>query len=92
MKTVARVLALCALPIVLGVGARYGFARIQGSCTAMVGPLLVRECHARQRLYQLRLEVAAATVGVLLAAAASAVLEHRRRRAVEHPNPTGGTS
>jgi hypothetical protein len=91
MKTVAYVLALCTLPIALGVGARYGFARIQGSCTAMVGPLLVGECHTRQRRYQLKFELAAATVGVLIAAAAAG-LEHRRRRVVEHPNSTGETS
>jgi hypothetical protein len=90
MKTVARVLVLCALPIVLGVGARYGFTRMQGSCTAMVGPLLVGQCHARQRQYQRRFELAAAAVGILIAAAAAG-LEHRRRRVVEQPNSPGGT-
>ena len=87
-----RHLVLCVVPVVFVLGAGYGFTRIQGSCTAMVGPLLTAQCHRRQREYQRRFEFAGAITGTLLAATLGTWLEHRRRRAVETANPKGEAS
>jgi len=89
MKVLLRHLILCALPIVFGTGAGYGFVRVQGSCAAMVGLLLSAQCHARQRQYQLKVQLAGAGVGTVFAATLGSWLEHRRRRTVQQANPTG---
>src|SRR5213075_2097649 len=39
MKTFARYLVLCALPVLFGAGSGYYFTTVQGSCGAMVGAL-----------------------------------------------------
>lgn len=82
MKTFLRHLVLCALPLGFGFGAGYYFTLIQGSCSAMVGPIFAGACHGRQRQYQLRFQLAGAATGTLIAASLGTWLEHRRRRAV----------
>jgi hypothetical protein len=88
MKMFLRHLALCALPLVGGIGAGYGFAAKQGSCGALVGPIFAAKCHGRQLEYQLKFQLAGTAFGTLIAASVGAWLEHRRRRAVQGtPSP-----
>ena len=92
MKRFFHHLLVCALPLAFGSGAGYGFTLIQGSCSAMVGPLFAGKCHGRQRDYQLRFQLAGAGLGTLIAATLETWLEHRRRRAVQPANPPGESS
>lgn len=88
MKTFLRHLAVCALPLVVGIGAGYGFALKQGSCGALVGPIFAAKCHGRQLEYQLKFQLAGTAFGTLIAAGLGAWLEQRRRRAVQGtPSP-----
>lgn len=92
MKLFLRHLVVCALPLVFGIGAGYGFTLIQGSCSAMVGAIFTAKCHGRQREYQIRFQLAAAGAGTVIAAALGTWLEHRRRRAVQPTTSEGGPS
>src|SRR5438094_10320827 len=67
MKILLRHLVLCALPILFGAGAGYGFTTIQGSCGAMVGALFAAKCVGRQREYLARFQLAGAGFGTVLA-------------------------
>src|SRR5690349_24985582 len=87
MKTLLRHLVLCSLPILFGWGAGYGFTFIQGSCGAMVGALFAGKCAGRQREYHVRFQLGGAGVGLVIAATVGALLEHRRRRAVQPSTP-----
>ena len=78
MRTVLRYLALCSLPLVGGAGAGAGFTQMQGDCVALVGPLLVSKCHARQLQYRHRFELAGVALGVVVAAGVGAWLQRRR--------------
>ena len=89
MKTFLRHLVLCALPIAFGFGAGYYFTFIQGSCSAMVGPIFSAACHGRQRQYQMRFQLAGAAAGTLIAASFGTWLEHRRRKAVQPTTSEG---
>ncbi len=92
MKLFLRHLAVCALPLAFGIGASFGFTRIQGSCTAMVGPIFSAKCHGRQREYQLKFQLAGTGLGTVIAAALGTWLEHRRRRVVQPANPPSEAS
>ena len=92
MKILLRHLVLCALPLVCGVGAAYGFARSQKSCGSLVGPIFAAKCHGRQLEYELKFQVAGTGVGTVIAATLGAWLEHRRRRAVQRATPEGDPS
>ena len=92
MKTLIRNLAICALPLAFGVGASYGFALRQQSCGRMVGALFASKCHGRLLEYQILFQTAGTGAGTLVAAVIGSWLEHRRRRAVQRPNPIGGPS
>ncbi len=92
MKIFLRHLVLCALPLGFGMGAGYGFTLIQGSCSAMVGPIFSAKCHGRQREYQIKFQLGGAAGGTLIAATLGTWLEHRRRRAVQRATPSGETS
>ena len=92
MKVFFRNLVLAALPLGFGVGASYGFALSQQSCGKLVGALFASKCHGRQLEYQILFQTAGTGAGTLVAAVAGAWLEHRRRRAVQRPDPTGGPS
>ena len=92
MKIFLRHVALCALPILFGAGAGYGFTTIQGSCGAMVGALFSGKCAGRQREYHARFQLGGAAVGVLIAATLGTWLEHRRRRAVQPTTSEGEPS
>jgi len=63
MKIFFRHLVLCALPVLFGWGASYGFTFIQGSCGAMVGALFAGKCAGRQREYQARFQLGARRPG-----------------------------
>jgi hypothetical protein len=89
MRIFLRHLVLCALPILFGAGAGYGFTTIQGSCGAMVGALFSAKCAGRQREYHARFQLGGAAFGVLIAATLGTWLEHRRRKAVQ-PTPSAG--
>jgi len=92
MKTFLRNLVLCALPVLFGWGAGYGFTFIQGSCGAMVGALFAGKCAGRQREYQAKFQLAGAGAGIVIAATLVTWLEHRRRRAVQGtPSAAQGT-
>lgn len=86
MRILRRYLGLCALPLVLGAGGAVAFRRVQGSCIAMVGPLLAAACRTRQRDYLHRVEFGAAGLGAAVAVAVGAWLEHRRHVTVVEPN------
>ena len=92
MRVFVRHLLLCSLPLVLGVGAGHGFAYRQQSCGRMVGALFAAKCHGRLLEYQRLFQLGGAGVGTLLAATIGTWLEHRRRRAVQRPDPTGEPS
>jgi hypothetical protein len=92
MKTFLRNLVLCALPLAFGVGASYGFSMKQRSCGRMVGALFASKCHGRLLEYQILFQTAGTGAGTLVATVISSWLEHRRRRAVQRPNPIGGPS
>jgi len=92
MKILLRHLTIAALPLVLGVAARYGFIQIQGSCGALVGPVFAAKCHGRQMEYQLFTQTAGTALGTLLAAFIGSRLEQRRRRVVQLQDPNGGDS
>ncbi len=83
MKTFIRHLTLCALPLIGGIGAGYGFAAKQASCMSLVGVILAAKCHVRQLEYQQRFELAGAAAGWLVASTLGAWLEHRRRRSLD---------
>src|SRR2546425_13319665 len=89
MKIFFRHLVLCALPLATGFGAGYGFTMIQGSCSAMVGPIFSAKCHGRQREYQIKFQLAGAGAGTLIAAAPMFQPRPERRRAQRAPSPAG---
>ncbi|HYT70000.1 MAG TPA: hypothetical protein VEK78_01380 [Gemmatimonadales bacterium] len=92
MKVFLRHLFLAALPLLFGLGASYGFALSMQSCGRLVGAVFASKCHGRQLEYQLLFQTGGTGLGTLFAAVLGARLEHRRRRAVQRPEPTGGHS
>jgi uncharacterized protein (DUF697 family) len=87
MRVVFRYVVLAALPLTFGLGASYGFAASQQACGRLVGALFASKCHGRQLEYQMLFQTAGTGAGSLVAAVAGVWLEHRRRRAVQRPNP-----
>lgn len=92
MRVLVRHIVLCALPLVLGVAAGQAFAFKRESCGRMVGSLFADKCRGRVLEYQMLFQIAGAGAGTLLAATIGTWLEHRRRRVVQRPDPTGGPS
>jgi len=92
MKLFFRHLVVVALPLVLGLASGYGFARRQGSCGSLVGPIFAAKCHGRLLEYQMKFQTAGTAIGTVVAAALGAWLEHRRRRVVQRANSGGGPS
>lgn len=80
IRVVARHVLLATLPLLLGIGAGWGFAVMQGSCTDLVGLLLAPMCRGRQLQYQILFHLWGTGVGCLLTATLGAWLELRRRR------------
>ncbi len=83
MKTFLRHLVLCSLPLVFAAGSGHYFTTIQGSCGAMVGALFSGKCAGRQRQYLVRFQLGGGATGIVIAATLGALLELRRRRAVQ---------
>ena len=92
MRILLRHLVIAAVPLACGIAASYAFARTQGSCSALVGPLFASKCHGRQLEYQLLVQTAGTALGTLLAAFIGSWLELRRRRAVLPEDPLRGDS
>ena len=90
MKILVRHLLIAALPLVCGLAARYGFEQVQGSCYAMVGPLFSSKCHGRQLEYQLLAQTLGTAFGALIVGLVGFWLEVRRRRVVNHQDPSRG--
>ena len=87
MKAFLKYLSLCALPVLFAAGGGRYFTTIQGSCGAMVGALFAGKCAGRQREYHVRFQLGGAGIGLVIAATVGALLEHRRRRAVQPSTP-----
>ena len=83
MRILLRHFIIAAVPLACGIAASVGFAHAQGSCGALVGPILASKCHGRQLEYQLLTQTAGTALGTLLAGFIGAWLELRRRRAIQ---------
>jgi uncharacterized membrane protein YfcA len=90
VRILLRHLGIAAVPLACAIVASYGFARAQGSCGAMVGPILAAKCHGRQLEYQLLVQLAGTAFGSVIAAFIGARLESRRRRVVQPEASTQG--
>ena len=92
MKIFLRHLLIAAVPLACGITTSYGFARAQGSCGALVGPIFAAKCHGRQLEYQLLFQTAGTALGVLIGAFMGFWMELRRRRVVQTEDPNRGDS
>jgi hypothetical protein len=90
VRIVLRHLLIAAVPLACGIAAGYAFARAQGSCGALVGPLFASKCHGRQLEYQILFQTAGTALGTLIAALIGSWLELRRRRIVQPQDPNRG--
>lgn len=68
------------VPLIVGLGASYGFAFSQDKCGRLVGPIFAPKCHWIQLEYQLGFLMAGTALGCLIAALLGASLERRSRR------------
>ena len=80
MKIFARHFMITLLPLIIGLGASYGFAFSQNTCGRLVGPIFAPKCHWIQLEYQLGFLMAGTALGCLIAAILGAALERRSRR------------
>ena len=80
IRVIARHVLLATLPLLLGIGAGWGFAVMQGSCSDLVGLLLAPMCRGRQLQYQILFHLWGTGAGCALTATLGAWLELRRRR------------
>jgi hypothetical protein len=93
MGILAKHLLLASLPLILGLGAGWGFALSQESCGQMVGLLFAGKCRGTLLEYQILLQTGGTALGCLLVALIGVRGELRRRRDVPRANPElGGTS
>src|ERR1700740_2851088 len=87
MKAFFRYLILCALPVLFAAGGGRYFTTIQGLCGAMVGALFAGKWGGGQREDHGRFQLGGAGLGLGIAATIGALLQHRRRRAVQPSAP-----
>lgn len=91
MRIVIRHIVLAFVPLVVGVGAGWVFARSQPGCGSLVGPLFAAKCGRMLVQYQLWFQTLGTAAGGLLAAALGIWLERRRMgraaRAASPPPP-----
>lgn len=90
MKVLFRHLLLASFPVLLGLGAGWGFAYTQESCSRLVGFLFAAKCRGVQLQYQMRFQTWGTVLGAALAASLGAWLELRRRRTVQRADSTQG--
>jgi hypothetical protein len=83
MSVVLRHLVLASLPLVLGLGAGWGFAYTQQSCGRLVGALFAAKCGRLQLEYQMAFQTWGTAAGCVLTALLGVWLELRRRRIVQ---------
>ncbi len=88
-RIIFRHVILVALPLVFGLGARYGVAHYQKSCGSLVGPLLAAKCGRIQRDYYLQFQTIGTAAGCVLAAVIGIWLERRRTRAASGSEAAG---
>ena len=79
-------------PLLLGLGASWGFAFTQDKCGRLVGPIFAPKCHWIQLEYQLGFQMAGTLLGCLIAAVVGASLERRSRRVAEHAQLNQGVT
>jgi len=93
MGILLRHLLLASPPLILGLGAGWGFALSQESCGRMVGLLFAAKCRGTLLEYQMLLQTGGTALGWLVAALLGIWWERRRRRDVQRANQEwGGTS
>jgi hypothetical protein len=80
MVIAMRHLVLAAFPVLVGLGAGWGFAYLQESCGQAVGFLFAAKCRGVQLEYQLLFQTFGTVGGGVLAAMLGTWLEHRRKR------------
>jgi hypothetical protein len=80
MRILFRHALVALLPLVVGLGASWGFAFSQDKCGRLVGPIFAPKCHWIQLEYQLGFQMAGTLLGCLIAAFVGASLERRSRR------------
>lgn len=80
------------LPLLIGLGASWGFAFSQDRCGRLVGPIFAPKCHWIQLEYQLGFLMAGTLLGCLIAAFLGAWLERRSRRRVTERTLNQGVS
>ncbi|MGH7700426.1 MAG: hypothetical protein ACREMJ_07940 [Gemmatimonadales bacterium] len=83
MSVVLRHVVLASLPLLIGLGAAWGFAYTQESCGRLVGFLFAAKCRGVQLQYQMLFQTWGTAAGCVLAAVLGAWMELRRRRAVQ---------
>ena len=83
-------LLLASPPLILGLGAGWGFALSQESCGRMVGILFAAKCRGTLLEYQMNFQAAGTALGWLLAAMLGVWWELRRRKEVQRANPEPG--
>ena len=90
MKVFLRHFFIALLPLIIGLGASWGFAFSQHTCGRLVGPVFAPKCHWIQLEYQIGFMMAGTALGCLLAATLGSWLELRRRRAVQPSDSNQG--
>lgn len=78
MGVTLRHLAIALLPLLFGLGAGWGFAYMQESCTRLVGFLFSAKCRGVQLEYQLVFQTWGTAAGCAVSAVLGAWLERRR--------------
>ncbi|HXF95822.1 MAG TPA: hypothetical protein VNI61_06930 [Gemmatimonadales bacterium] len=93
MSVALRHLVLASLPLLVGLGAGWGFAYTQESCSRLVGFLFAAKCRGVQLEYQILFQTWGTAAGAVLAAILGTWLELRRtRRRLAHPSVHPGGS
>ena len=90
MRVFLRHFFIALLPLIIGLGASWGFAFSQHTCGRLVGPVFAPKCHWIQLEYQIGFMMAGTALGCLLAATLGSWLELRRRRAVQPSDSNQG--
>lgn len=90
MGIILKHLLLASPPLILGLGAGWGFALSQESCGQMVGILFAGKCRGTLLEYQMLLQTVGTALGCLLVALIGVRWELRRRKEVQRANPEPG--
>jgi hypothetical protein len=80
VRVIARHVTLASLPVLLGLGAGWGFALLQESCGQLVGFLFAAKCRGVQLEYQIAFQAWGTVAGSFLGAGLGIWLERRRTK------------